>query len=684
VGSPIGGRGFRVKALQKLVVTLSDGRVPAITAVSAARPGMLPHFALRPPGDTEERPRSAALGGCGLAQGCCSGRPICADRWAKSLCTGNCAPPATFAWSATSLVSTLAERRGRLGSHDVNQLIQGLLIKFIRDQGFVGLTESQSFERLATWSMLAGELPGGVALEDLMAGDETVGIDALATLANQDLVLDRQDAVDVCDGARSVDVAFHFVQAKTSEKFDRAEILAFGDAIADFFASTPGLVESPFIVERRAAKDTLYSNSALFRMHRPLLHIAYVTCGQVSQDPNIEQARRSIEERLLQTSLFDSVDVVLLGAADVHRLFSRVELREQATFNFSKRVPIPKIAGVKEAYIGVVPAVEFMKLIENDDGSIKASVFYDNVRDFQDFNSVNAEMLKTLEDPASAILFPVLNNGVTVVARDVRAVGEDVTVEDYQVVNGCQTSHVLHAARDRLTPDVLVPLRLVVTEQDLVASAITKATNRQTPVDEGSLQALTDFQKELEAFYGGQTDKRRLYYERRSKQFNGSNVEQTRVISPLVQMRAFAAMFLDEPHSASRYYRSLFTRVPSDIFSPEHKHEAYYTAALAWYRIDVALRRKLVDPTLRPLRYHVLTAMKYVLKPSVRVPPMNSQALVKYCEDLNSVLTDEVQSIELFKRSGERVLEVGGGAVTRDAAKRERFTTQLLIELKPQ
>jgi AIPR protein len=408
----------------------------------------------------------------------------------------------------------------------VNQLVQGLLAKFVEDQAFVGLTQVQAFERLATWCVLARSLPGGSAIDDLMAGDDTVGIDALAILANEDLVLDQQDAEDITSSGRTVEVDFTFIQAKTSEKFERAQMLNFGDAVADFFSVTPGLAPNSFIQERRMAKDILYNKSPLFRTRRPTLRLAHVTSGLVPNDQNIESARSSVINKLKSTSLFEDVQFDLLGAAEVHRNFSQIENREEATFNFPRKVTIPKIRGVREAYLGVVSAREFLKLIEDDDGVIKGSVFYDNVRDFQDMNVVNQGIAETLDDPAEAILFPVLNNGVTVVAQSVRPVGEDVTVEDYQIVNGCQTSHVLHAAKENLTDDILVPLRLVVTEEDQVASSITKATNRQTPVDEGNLQALTDFQKELEAFFEGQQDKRRLYYERRSRQYSSQKVEQ--------------------------------------------------------------------------------------------------------------------------------------------------------------
>jgi hypothetical protein len=564
----------------------------------------------------------------------------------------------------------------------LNQLVQGLLTKFVEDQAFVGLSQSEAFERLAVWCVLARSLPGGSSIEDLMAGNETVGIDAVAVMANEELLLDQQDAEDVTSGGHTIDVDFTFVQAKTSEKFERSEILNFGESVIDFFSITPGLVSSAFIQERRKAKDELYSKSPLFRNRRPNVHLAYVTSGSVPDDPNINSAVDSVVSKLVATSLFDEVQFELLGAAEVHRSFSQIENREEATFNFPRRVTIPKIRGVREAYLGVVSAIEFLKLIEDEDGVMKTSVFYDNVRDFQDMNLVNQGIAETLMTPDTAILFPVLNNGVTVVAQSVRPVGEDVTVEDYQIVNGCQTSHVIHAAKDHLTAEILIPLRLVITDEDQVASNITKATNRQTPVDEGNLQALTDFQKELEAFFGGQIDKRRLYYERRSKQYNSQKVEQTRVISPLVQMRAFAAFALDEPHSGSRYYRGLYDRVPVEIFNSTHRHEPYYTAALAWYRLDVALRRKLLDPAFRVVRYPLLTALKYVAIPGQIMPALSSRQIVEYCEKLNSVLVDEQKSSELFRKAGEIVLSGSQGTITRDVVKRERFTRDLLDRLR--
>ena len=76
-------------------------------------------------------------------------------------------------------------------------------------------------------------------------------------------------------------------------------------------------------------------------------------------------------------------------------------------------------------------------------------------------NSVNSEMRETLNTHERAVYFPLLNNGVTIVARRVHPTGNKFLLEDYQVVNGCQTSYVLHESRASLADDVMIPVRII-------------------------------------------------------------------------------------------------------------------------------------------------------------------------------------------------------------------------------
>ena len=65
-------------------------------------------------------------------------------------------------------------------------------------------------------------------------------------------------------------------------------------------------------------------------------------------------------------------------------------------FTFANRTLIPEMPGVTEAYLGFLPASEFLALLRDESGVLLKTIFYDNVRDWQDYNAVNSEIRQTL------------------------------------------------------------------------------------------------------------------------------------------------------------------------------------------------------------------------------------------------------------------------------------------------
>ena len=169
-------------------------------------------------------------------------------------------------------------------------------------------------------------------------------------------------------------------------------------------------------------------------------------------------------------------------------------------------------------------------------------MFYDNVRDYKGDNPVNHEMAETVSnDPNKFVLF---NNGVTVICKKLSCLRNRFTLTDYQIVNGCQTSHVLFNNKDVITEDLQIPIKIIETENDDTVNQIIKATNRQTQVSDEQLIALNEFHRKLEAFYATFSGASRLYYERRSKQYNyGTDIEKVRIVSIAIQNKYVASMF---------------------------------------------------------------------------------------------------------------------------------------------
>lgn len=57
-----------------------------------------------------------------------------------------------------------------------------------------------------------------------------------------------------------------------------------------------------------------------------------------------------------------------------------------------KRLTLPKIPGVEQAFLGVISGKELVRVISDPGQGIRKTLFYENVRDFQDYNPVNLEI----------------------------------------------------------------------------------------------------------------------------------------------------------------------------------------------------------------------------------------------------------------------------------------------------
>jgi len=119
------------------------------------------------------------------------------------------------------------------------------------------------------------------------------------------------------------------------------------------------------------------------------------------------------------------------------------------------------------------------------------SVFSDNIRGFLDYNKTNKKIRETLESDY-AEYFPFLNNGITVIAEQVKIPKEmqaglyPIETKNPVIVNGLQTTHVIYEVYKKNAIDlenVYVLVRLYETTDPELVSKITDATNTQSPIN---------------------------------------------------------------------------------------------------------------------------------------------------------------------------------------------------------
>ena len=96
-------------------------------------------------------------------------------------------------------------------------------------------------------------------------------------------------------------------------------------------------------------------------------------------------------------------------------------------------------------------------------------------------NKVNAEIKRTLNDPTDRRRFHVLNNGITAICDSYRLMGDQLLVQNFQIINGCQTTVTIWNVRAIIQddPSVLVTVRLTECPEHF-SRTIARTTNRQT------------------------------------------------------------------------------------------------------------------------------------------------------------------------------------------------------------
>lgn len=236
-------------------------------------------------------------------------------------------------------------------------------------------------------------------------------------------------------------------------------------------------------------------------------------------------------------------------------------------------------------------------------------------------------------------------------ADSINITGDKATITNYQIVNGCQTSHVIFDNEDvDGIADLMIPIRLIATTNEDLKNDITRATNNQTSIKKEQLEALSTFQRTLEEYYKTYSDSNTvLYYERRTGQYRNKGICPAQIISIPTQIKAASSMFLDNPHGVSGQYGTIAKNAGKKLFKENDKPILYYVSALSVYCLENFIKQKKIDKKYRKARYHAIMLLKYVVAGKDVPKQFNSKKMEKYCEKILEVLSNEEKSLPIFE-----------------------------------
>lgn len=547
-----------------------------------------------------------------------------------------------------SVIYTWSHKKYSIGGKNMDRITQSMIDSFKSNQSLNIDDDSELFEYFVNYCVVNNVYGSNdFDLEEITTGKATQGIDGIAIIVNQKFVNTIEDIDTLIEYNKSISVKFVLIQAKTSSSFDNTEIGNLLTYSKLFFSDDTSMFRTAEMQHFIELKEYIFSKGDKLKKN-PELFLYYVTLGTWTDDENLRATISVGKESLRGTNLFSNISFEPCGSEKIQDLYRKTKEKLKATFKFEKRITMYSIDDDEVGYSGVLPFKEFKKLIIDENGATKA-VFEDNIRDYLGPNpDVNKNITETIKT-GNVNAFSMLNNGITVVTSSIIISGDIATIEDYQIVNGCQTSNVLIENMDSVEgiDELIIPIRIIATKDENLKNDITRATNSQTAIKKDQLEALSTFQKKLEEYYKTYRDEDALVYERRTGQYRDSNIPKNRIVTIAMQIKTVAAMFLDEPSGVSGQYGTVAKRVGNKIFKTADKEIIYYVSSLALYKIENLFRTHKIDKKYRRARYHAMMLFRMLVS-TEEMPRFNARKMENYCKNILEVLENNAECERIF------------------------------------
>lgn len=542
----------------------------------------------------------------------------------------------------------------------MNQIITNYLNIHKREYGIEKKSDTFAFEHFCDFLIVNKYVADRFSPESVMTKDGEVGLDGVAIIVNDILVVD-EDSLEAAWGKSPEDssVRFVFIQAKTGDKFESGDIQVFIYGVRNFFLPKN---ERKFTNEKMEQlvylKDKIYERSLSIRNNNPSIDMFYITCGKWIENNGLGEMISLNKQDLEKTNDFYKIEFYPYDADKIITAYKELKKKIRKTVIMEKRYTFPPMTSIRQAYGGLVKCSDFINLLQDEEGNMLHNIFEDNVRDFQGYNPVNTEIGNTIQNKEERKFFSVLNNGLTILAKKITPTGDNLEIFDYQIVNGCQTSYVLFSNKDLISNDMYVYVKLIEVEKQEILDRIVYTTNRQTEVKSEAFVSTKPFHRRLEEYYNSFNMPYRLYYERRSKQYDlDDNINKNRVVTLATQINCFVSMFLNEPHSTHRYYGELLRNYSKNLFVGDNCYEPYYISAYFLYYVNNTLKNSETKrPQFAHFKYHLILGMRWVARNKDK-SKNNLKELKKESLQLIEDSKDEAKMEEYLKIASEALSE---------------------------
>lgn len=472
-----------------------------------------------------------------------------------------------------------------MSSSNADQLVVASLFQDYCENEYPGDDPDEVFEKYAATQVLkpyeltADELAAGV-----VDGDRDGGVDSFfvflngSALSSDDPILEPGDPTVKKLGSHP-ELEIFLIQSKNKERWEESAWEHLLSSLTKLLATNADDATLESLYRAEVVEQTGIVRRAMIslapKFPKVTFKIRYVTRAlEKNITDTLEEQCKLVEG--LAGSLLTTGALVSAEHIGVERLYrlAGMEPARTGVLQFRNLIREPN------SFLGVVALRDYLNFVRNDAGVLREELFESNVRDYEGDNLVNEAIGQTLANNDESE-FWWLNNGVTVLGDKVDSPQNALTISRPLIVNGLQTSHVLHRAeRDGLLePERLdngVVVRVIESIDEDTRDRIIAGTNRQTRVPSPSLYATQSLQRDIERFLLVHD----WYYERRKNRYKNQGKPAKRRVTIGLLAQALITLKFAQPDAARARPSTLLSRKDGydSLFSDSMDRNVYLAA----------------------------------------------------------------------------------------------------------
>ncbi len=579
---------------------------------------------------------------------------------------------------------------------NLEPVINAKFKNFREQMELTNIPDGVAFEQYVNLSILKSHQPDAFNGDNELfnkvniGGFEDMGIDGIGIKINGILIRDLVEAKDLVSKFPRVEIEFIFIQSKYKSNFDKGEFNNFVDGTREFLSEKQRQPHSDEIKQLIKIKEFLVSDKAVVKWEdNPTVRLYYVVMGKWQDSQHQLALAEQLKEDIGRLNTYKEPYVHFIDLVGFKSILDSNDNNFEVVINSIDTMPLTSVDGVDNSCLLMCYASEINKLLTTNEGIIRKSLFDDNVRDFQGDNNINSEISKTIQNEPEK--FALLNNGITIVCEKYIPSNRQITIKNPQIVNGCQTSHVIfnHSHSEEILSKVPLVIKVISTENNEITNQIVRGTNRQNIVLDEAFETTKPFHKELEEFFNALSPEyERFFYERRSKQYDHNpSISQFEKLNLRIIIHSFVSMFLNQPNLSHRHESKLLDTFGNILFKDFQSKLPYFTSSLAFFKLEKLFRTKKLDKSFYTFKYHLLMIFRELIAgPN---PNVNSERVIdEHSQLILKVLKSDEQSIKMFNSSikiFEKVRDVWSKEMSKSIhgiKDNKDFTELLLKELR--